>query len=50
VAVSAARVLGVCGLVSAALSMASGFAASPVLLGVAGLVMVVGNLYAMVKG
>lgn len=47
---SATRVLGVAGLVSAALVSVGGLADVPVLVGVAGLVMVAGNLYAVRKG
>lgn len=46
---TSARVLGVCGLVAAILSTASGFLAAPSLLGISGAVMVGANLYAMVK-
>lgn len=49
-AASAVRVLGVCGLLSAALSAAAGFLELPLLLGVAGATMIVGNLYAIVGG
>lgn len=47
---SAIRVLGVCGLASAALSAAAGFLEVPILLGLAGATMVVGNVYAIVGG
>ena len=46
---SAVRVLGACGLLSAFLSMFGGFTDAPALIGFAGLVMVAGNLYAMVR-
>lgn len=44
----ATRVLGVCGFTAAVLSMLGGFANAPLLVGVAGAVMIVGNVYAMV--
>lgn len=47
---SAVQVLGVCGLVSAALSAAAGFLEVPLLLGLAGATMIVGNVYAIVGG
>lgn len=47
---SAVRVLGLCGLLSAALSAAAGFLDAPTLLGPAGVTMVVGNVYAIVGG
>ena len=47
---TSARVLGICGLVAAALTMAAGYASMPVLLGVSGTVMMIGNLYAMRRG
>lgn len=47
---SAVRVLGVCGLLAAALSAAAGFLEVPILLGLAGTTMVVGNVYAIVGG
>ena len=43
----ATRVLGACGLVSAGLSAVGGFAHLPELIGVAGFVMLIGNLYAV---
>lgn len=43
------RVLGLCGLLSAALSAAGGFSGATWLIGVAGLVMLAGNLYATVR-
>lgn len=46
----AVRVLGFCGLLSAVLSAAAGFFEVPLLLGVAGATMVVGNVYAIVGG
>lgn len=45
---SAIRVLGVCGLLSAVFSAAAGFLEVPVLLGIAGATMLVGNVYAIV--
>ncbi len=44
------RVLGLCGLLSAAFSTIGGFSGEVWLIGVASSVMLVGNLYAMVKG
>ncbi len=49
-AVSPVRVLGLCGLLSAIFSAAGGFLKIPLLLGVAGATMIVGNLYAIVGG
>jgi hypothetical protein len=49
-AARAVRVLGFCGLLSAVLSAAAGFFEVPLLLGVAGATMVVGNVYAIVGG
>lgn len=46
---SSARVLGICGLIAATLSAIGGFADVPALLGVAGVVMVAGNVYATVR-
>lgn len=46
--VSAIRVLGACGVLSAALSTASGFLNMPVFLGIAGAIMLFGNVYAVV--
>lgn len=45
--VTAVRVLGAAGLLSAALSSAAGFFGAPFLLGVAGLVMIAANVYAI---
>lgn len=47
---SAVQVLGVCGLLAAALSAAAGFLEFPMLLGFAGATMVLGNVYAIVGG
>ncbi len=44
---SAVRVLGACGLLSAFLSMFGGFLDEPVLLGLAGARMAAGNIYAI---
>lgn len=46
---TAVRMLGVCGLLSALFSFAGGFLDRPGLIGAGGLVMIVGNVYAMVK-
>jgi hypothetical protein len=48
--VGAVRVLGGCGLASAALSMLAGFLNYPLLLGIAGGLMVAGNVYAIARG
>lgn len=45
----ATKALGICGLSASALAMLSGFANIPLLLGVSGAIMVVGNLYAIFK-
>jgi hypothetical protein len=47
---SAVQVLGVCGLTSSVLSFFGGFANEPVLIGIAGGVMFLGNLYALAYG
>lgn len=47
---SVVRVLGLCGLLSAVFSATAGFLEIPLLLGVAGATMVVGNVYAIVGG
>lgn len=47
---SSVRVLGICGLTASALAAAGGFLDKPYLIGVGGLVMVIGNLYAMWRG
>ncbi len=44
----AVKVLGACGIISAACSALGGFAAQPALLGVAGVVMLFGNIFALV--
>lgn len=44
------RFLGLCGLIASVLTSIAGFLKSPVLLGIAGVVMIVGNIYAMWKG
>lgn len=44
---SPVRVLGCCGLFASGLVAASGFLNEPILLGISGAVMVVGNLYAL---
>lgn len=49
-AASPVRILGLCGLLSAVLSAAGGFLEVPLLLGIAGATMIVGNLYAIVGG
>lgn len=46
---SAVRVLGACGFASALLSAAGGFAGITWLIGAAGVVMLAGNIYAMVR-
>lgn len=43
------RVLGAAGLLSAVLSSSAGFFAAPFLLGVAGVIMTLANLYALAK-
>lgn len=45
---SVVRVLGLCGLLSAVFSATAGFFEIPLLLGVAGATMVVGNVFAIV--
>ena len=47
---TAARVLGACGLLAAFCSALAGFMGVPFLLGLSGAVMVVGNAYAIVAG
>ena len=49
-AARAVRVLGLCGLLSALFSAAAGFLEMPLLLGVPGATMGVGNLFAIVGG
>lgn len=44
------RMLGACGMLAALYSAISGFTDTPYLLGVAGLVMLLGNVFAMVRG
>ncbi len=44
---TAVRMLGACGLLSAACSALGGFTATPALVGAAGVVMLVGNLFAL---
>lgn len=46
----AVRVLGAAGLLSAVLSSSAGFFALPFLLGVAGVIMTLANLYALATG
>jgi hypothetical protein len=48
--VSPVRVLGVCGLAAAVLSATGGFADVPVLIGIGGAVMLIGNVYAVWRG
>lgn len=47
---SAVRVLGACGLASACLSAVGGFAGVTWLIGAAGVVMLGGNVYEIVRG
>lgn len=47
---NAVRVLGACGLASACLSAVGGFADATWLIGIAGVVMLGGNVYALARG
>lgn len=46
---TSARMLGLCGLVASTLSMLGGFCHLDALIGAGGVVMLVGNVYAMVR-
>jgi hypothetical protein len=48
--VTSARMLGICGLTASVCAAAGGFMDKPWLLGFGGCVMIVGNLYALLKG